>query len=58
MRDPERIPEILERIRKVWSQAPDLRLGQMIVNAAGRDPFYVEDEDMAQAIERMGKKKT
>jgi len=33
MRDPARIPRILEAIWKVWERDPDLRLGQLIVNA-------------------------
>lgn len=33
MRDPARIPRILEAIGKVWELDPDLRLGQLIVNA-------------------------
>ncbi len=33
MRDPKRIPEVLESIRQVWERHPDLRLGQLIVIA-------------------------
>jgi hypothetical protein len=33
MRDPARIPRILEAIWKVWERDPDLRLGQLLVNA-------------------------
>jgi hypothetical protein len=33
MRDPARIPRILEAVQKVWERDPDLRLGQLIVNA-------------------------
>lgn len=33
MRDPARIPRILEAIWNVWERDPDLRLGQLIVNA-------------------------
>jgi hypothetical protein len=33
MRDPARIDRILEAVRQVWVKDPDLRLGQLIVNA-------------------------
>jgi uncharacterized protein YihD (DUF1040 family) len=32
MRDPKRMPEILELIGKLWSYYPDLRLGQLLQN--------------------------
>lgn len=49
VRDPERIDRILEVLRAYWVANPDLRLAQIIVNAANpRTPapevFYVEDE--------------
>lgn len=33
MRDPARIPEVCELLQRVWQRAPDLRLGQLLVNA-------------------------
>lgn len=56
VRDPNRIDELLERLKTVWKKQPDLRLGQIIINA-GRftlgldDVFYVEDEQLVKAIE-------
>ena len=53
MRDPERIPEILDELRKVWEKSPDLRLGQLIDNIVTRTPcplFYIEDEDLVERI--------
>lgn len=38
MRDPNRIPEILETVKTLWEANPDLRLGQLIINAAGDEP--------------------
>ena len=32
MRKPERIPVILDEIKKVWEQCRDLRLGKLISN--------------------------
>lgn len=47
MRDPNRIPAVLEAVRIAWEENPDLRLGQLVSNAASRaghrDSFTVED---------------
>jgi hypothetical protein len=54
MRDPARIPLILDRLRKVWEAHPDLRLGQLLVNASRpshSDPFYIEDEALITRLE-------
>lgn len=52
MRDPARIPEVLFHIKKVWECHPDWRFCQLIVNFFGRDPFYVEDEDVIKRLEK------
>ena len=55
MRDPKRIPEVLDELRKVWEKSPDLRLGQLIDNIVTRTPcplFYIEDEDLVERIKR------
>jgi hypothetical protein len=48
MRDPKRIPVILDRLKEAWELAPDLRLPQLImaVEGTGRDLFYIEDEEL------------
>lgn len=57
MRDPARIPKVLEAIRAVWLAHPDLRLGQIIDNAAtqpegGRiDVFYIDDETLLARLQ-------
>lgn len=33
MRDPARIPRILEALRVEWEKQPDMRLGQLLVNS-------------------------
>lgn len=46
-RDPDRIPEALDEIRKTWERYPDLRLGQLMVILCGESGlFYVEDDDL------------
>lgn len=52
MRDPKRIRQVLARLEWAWERHPDLRLGPIIVNAAGLDPFYVEDEELIKRIEK------
>jgi uncharacterized protein YihD (DUF1040 family) len=61
MRDPARIDRILELLREVWTRSPDLRLGQLIVNAVQpRGPcpevFSIEDTVLARRLERMRKR--
>jgi len=56
MRDPARIDRILAALGEYWKANPDLRLGQIVVNAArsvgGHDAatFYVEDDAIEQAL--------
>ena len=51
MRDPNRIDPLLELLGRAWKADPDLRLGQLITNAASmggwtnrNDVFNVEDD--------------
>jgi len=55
MRDPQRIREILEIIANIWYKNPDLRLGQILVNATSitGDMFYVEDDLMLKGLRRL-----
>ena len=53
MRDPDRIPEILALIEKIWKKNPDLRLCQLIGNCFSlHDLYYVEDDDLEEELER------
>ena len=58
MRNPDRIPEMLELLRKVWQRHPDLRLGQLVFNAARmsdagiEDVFSVEDGSLRKGLIR------
>lgn len=57
MRDPARIPRILEALRVEWEKTPDLRLGQLLCNAA-RVPapyqlYYVRDEELVEDVKRL-----
>jgi uncharacterized protein YihD (DUF1040 family) len=47
-RDPERIGVVIQELAAYWSQHPDLRLGQLVVNAsrtAGVDDAYAVEDD-------------
>lgn len=62
MRDPARIDYILKQIKKIWTEYPDLRLGQLLINALtawsssrGRVPteylnYQLEDDALEEAL--------
>ena len=55
MRDANRIDEMLATLKRVWERQPDLRLGQLIVNAVRpKEPspevFHSEDADLLQGL--------
>ena len=58
MRDPNRIPLVLQEIERIWQAHPDWRLGQLICNlAAWADPernivWDVEDEVLVAEAQR------
>lgn len=59
MRDPNRIPNLCDRLAQIWSKVPDWRFGQLISNAlgayvseTGRDIFFPEDEELFGFIEK------
>lgn len=48
---------MLQLLGQVWYANPDLRLGQIIVNATdSSDPFYVEDDITEQGLKDMFKR--
>jgi uncharacterized protein YihD (DUF1040 family) len=44
MRDPNRIPELLQELARIWQNNPDLRLGQILGNC---DITYFTEDDVA-----------
>jgi len=51
MRDPKRIPEVLNELKTIWGSFPDLRLGQLIENAIPHYKlYYMEDKDLIEFI--------
>lgn len=65
MRDPARIPQILEALRIEWSCHPDLRFCQLVHNITHhespvgivyRDIHSVEDTEFASSLESYRKR--
>ena len=60
MRDPQRIHRLLAAVHNVWKANPDLRLGQILVNAASKAGiavecpalFYAEDDRVLEGLLR------
>lgn len=57
-RDAERIDRVLETLETVWKKHPDLRLCQLLVNAAplsGPCPelFYIEDQTLEKLLHEL-----
>ena len=52
VRDPKRIPLVLEALRIYWEQNPDLRLGQLLNHLAPFDAalFYMEDDVLLRSL--------
>lgn len=59
MRDPNRIPIILDAIKELWETMPDMRLGQLvycIMSSFPYDYFQVEDDKFMEALDNFKKK--
>ena len=61
-RNPKRIKKILSLLTSIWDYCPDLRLGQIIVNATnnvrlddevGKELFFIEDDEMIKQLETL-----
>ena len=55
MRDPNRIPEMLSELERIWKANPDFRLGQLLVVAARPktpcpEVFYIEDDKLLAGL--------
>jgi uncharacterized protein YihD (DUF1040 family) len=65
MRDPKRIPKVLEAIQELWKKNPDWRLGQLLINVidSSNGPteifkiWNLEDEDLLEKINHKKQKK-
>jgi hypothetical protein len=60
MRDANRIRPLMDLITQIWSSKPDLRLGQILTNAAvvvegPNDIFYLEDDVLLEGLVKFQK---
>ena len=56
MRYRDRMEPILAKIMAAWEFAPDLRLGQLLLNAtslAKKDLYYIEDKELAEVVSKL-----
>lgn len=61
LRDPNRIPKVINTIQEIWSKYPDLRFVQLveilkfsISNTTGKeDLYYMEDEELVEKLEKL-----
>jgi uncharacterized protein YihD (DUF1040 family) len=59
MRNPDRIKTILNKVGALWKKYPDLRLCQLLFNAAkmsgweDNDLFDIEDEQLEKGIDSL-----
>jgi uncharacterized protein YihD (DUF1040 family) len=51
VRNPDRIPEVLDAVEERWRESPDLRLGQLLWTITNEDPFGVEDDELLRALD-------
>lgn len=53
-RNPDRIDNVLNRLKAAWHQSPDLRLGQLLSSAVSKTPlFYIEDGPLIKSVESL-----
>lgn len=57
MRDPKRIHKVMTELELFWKEVPDWRFGQLmcnitqyLYNKTKRDPFFIEDDEMAEFL--------
>jgi hypothetical protein len=48
MRDPDRIPAFTTRLAEIWAHYPDMRFGQLLMNAGldeNKSVFWLREEN-------------
>lgn len=57
MRDPARIDAFINKLRAIWHEHPDLRFGQLLLNAVPEDKLYhTEDSTLMSEIRAVYRK--
>ncbi len=47
MRDPNRIPPIIDALEELWVRFPDFRFGQMVSNIYNKYDLFNAEDDIA-----------
>ena len=59
MRNPKRIPVILNELKNYWEKYPDMRFFQMLISLplenATNDLFFYEDDQLLKSLENVNK---
>lgn len=62
MRSKARIDPVIEKLREVWKNHPDMRFGQLIMNIApiryingSVDIWYMEEDELLERLEEFDK---
>ena len=60
MRDPRRIERMVLQLQEIWEKHPDMRLGQLIVNAVRpKEPcpevYSIEDNVLEHRLDELSK---
>lgn len=54
LKDDRSNKETLDRLREIWEEEPELRLGQLIVNAVPEeDIYFISNESLIKELENM-----
>ncbi len=59
MRNPKRIPVILNELKNYWEKHPDMRFFQMLISLplenATNDLFFYKDDQLLKSLENVNK---
>lgn len=53
MKDKAHISQIISDLKRIWEYTPDLRLGQLLLNAVNGNEnklFYIEDQELIDTM--------
>ena len=53
MKDPNRIDETIEVMKRIWKKNPQLRLCQLIGNIFSGDNYHIEDDVLVSKLKEV-----
>ena len=51
MRNPDRIPHVLETIEDNWTDSPDTPLGELLEEVTPDAPHTIEDDELVECLD-------